>query len=257
MNTPNPLVPQGSLEKQSKGRSNVHIAILTIVSIHAVFFAGLLMQGCRRDDGKTALQSAEAATNENTLPPLDSEYYPPAQDMAQAASPAPAPAVAYQQPIQEASPPAPFPAPVEEPLRDGKIYRIVKGDTLAAIAKANGVTLSALTRANPDVQPSRLRPGSEIQIPAGTAALAPAPAPAQSATTAVAGGSIHRVKRGETLSRIARKHGVTVKAIRAANNLTSDRIRAGQKLTLPGRSATEPKLTAANGSRVSGGTYTR
>jgi hypothetical protein len=45
-------VPQGSLPNASRGRSTVHIAILTIVAIHAVFFAGLLMQGCKRDDTK-------------------------------------------------------------------------------------------------------------------------------------------------------------------------------------------------------------
>jgi hypothetical protein len=46
MNTPNPLIPQGSfLEQQkSKSKSNLFIAVLAILAIHIVFFSGLLMQ---------------------------------------------------------------------------------------------------------------------------------------------------------------------------------------------------------------------
>ena len=43
-------------------------------------------------------------------------------------------------------------------------------------------------------------------------------------------GSYHRVRRGETLTSIASKHGTTVSKIKKLNNLRSDRIREGQKL---------------------------
>ncbi len=43
---------------------------------------------------------------------------------------------------------------------------------------------------------------------------------------------IYAVKSGDTLSRIARAHGLTVKALKTANHLTSDRIFVGQKLKL-------------------------
>ena len=94
MNTPSPLVPQGTLDRTSKGKSTVRIAIFTIISIHAVFFAGLLMQGCRRDDVKGSAKASDVATNQNALPPLDPGYYPATQDVATAqpstTSPAPA-----------------------------------------------------------------------------------------------------------------------------------------------------------------------
>jgi LysM repeat protein len=48
---------------------------------------------------------------------------------------------------------------------------------------------------------------------------------------------VYVVKRGDTLSRIARAHGTTVKALKAANGLEGDRIDAGQKLKLPSASA--------------------
>lgn len=44
---------------------------------------------------------------------------------------------------------------------------------------------------------------------------------------------IHTIKSGEALSIIARNYGVSVAKIKAANNLRSDAIRAGAKLTIP------------------------
>ena len=44
----------------------------------------------------------------------------------------------------------------------------------------------------------------------------------------------HTVKRGETLSSIARRTGVPLKSLAAANGLSSNyRVRAGQRLRIP------------------------
>lgn len=51
---------------------------------------------------------------------------------------------------------------------------------------------------------------------------------------AVDGGRRYRVKRGDNLSRIARKHGVSVQAIRSANDLEDGtKLRSGQWLEIP------------------------
>lgn len=42
------------------------------------------------------------------------------------------------------------------------------------------------------------------------------------------------VAKGETLTSIASRHKIDVQSIKSANNLTSDEVRVGQKLTLPG-----------------------
>lgn len=44
---------------------------------------------------------------------------------------------------------------------------------------------------------------------------------------------IHQVRRGESLSKIARRYGVTVAALKRANNLRSDNIHTGQRLVIP------------------------
>src|SRR5690606_11228861 len=55
----------------------------------------------------------------------------------------------------------------------------------------------------------------------------------------------HRVQSGDTLSTIARRYGVSVASLRAANNLRSDLIRAGQLLTLPVAAEGVPPTLAA------------
>ena len=250
MNTPNPLVPQGSLERQSKGKSTVRIAIFTIVSIHAVFFAGLLMQGCRNDNTKAPLKTE--ATNQNTLPSLEgtTSTYSNAQESAQASNPPvvpnPAPTI-----VSEPPPPAPLPPPTE-PAVEGKPYKIAKGDTLAKIAKANGVSLRAMTKANPNVDPSKLKVGQTIQIPAASATNGIGFAePAKADGAGGGGGNVHTVKAGETLTKIAKQHGTTAKAIRAANNLKTDRLLVGQKLKLPSPQASSASKESAKAKGVS------
>lgn len=53
-----------------------------------------------------------------------------------------------------------------------------------------------------------------------------------------AGETTYTVKRGDTLSVIARRHGVTVATLQQRNRLKGDRILVGQKLVIPGTAAT-------------------
>ena len=59
---------------------------------------------------------------------------------------------------------------------------------------------------------------------------------------AVSGQTIHRVKEGESLWLIAKRAGVSVDAIREANQLTSDVIWEGADLKIPAPVAPRPKL---------------
>ncbi len=71
--------------------------------------------------------------------------------------------------------------------------------------------------------------------PSPIVALTPAPivpkTGASGLSTASAG--IYVVKPADTLSRIAKTHGTTVSALKAANALDTDRIAVGMKLKLP------------------------
>jgi LysM repeat protein len=62
------------------------------------------------------------------------------------------------------------------------------------------------------------------------------PAGSPEAGVADAGsGTTYTVKSGDTLHKIARKFGVSVKAIEAENNMSTTRITVGKKLKIPAR----------------------
>ncbi len=47
------------------------------------------------------------------------------------------------------------------------------------------------------------------------------------------GGNLYKVRSGDTLEKIARKHGTSIEAIKRANGLTSNTIISGQNLRIP------------------------
>jgi LysM repeat protein len=118
----------------------------------------------------------------------------------------------------------------------------LKGDSFYKIAKANGVSLKALAEANAGIDSAKLKVGQVLQLPAGaepgTTVSASVPATADGTASQPTGTTSkaqarYVVRSGDSLGRIARTHGTTVQAIKAANGLTSDRVVAGQRLKLP------------------------
>jgi membrane-bound lytic murein transglycosylase D len=86
-----------------------------------------------------------------------------------------------------------------------------------------------------NAEPFRLALASE----AGAARLAAAPVVEPPRDTR------HRVRRGETLSAIARKHGVSVAAIKQANNMKGSVIHPGSSLVIPRGGSTASAATVA------------
>ena len=128
-------------------------------------------------------------------------------------------------------------------------YKVVKHDTLAKIAKQSHVTLAALTNANPGVDSTKLKIDQVIHIPPPAApAVTGTPTGSSGGHTTggalvadvAAGEQIYSVKSGDSLTRIAHEFGVSVKAIRLANALKTDRIRVEQKLKIPAKTAAAP-----------------
>jgi membrane-bound lytic murein transglycosylase D len=118
-------------------------------------------------------------------------------------------------------------------------YTVSRGDTMAKIAARFGITAEALEAENQLDDPDDLRVGQTLSIPQdANAAATPEPAPAPR--------TVHVVKRGETLAKIAHAYGVTAKDLAAANDLAAgDRVHAGQKLEIPDSSTAPPKKTKA------------
>jgi peptidoglycan lytic transglycosylase D len=125
-------------------------------------------------------------------------------------------------------------------------HRVRRGDTLSQIAAEYHVSLAALMRVNGLSGKDMIRVGQMISLPvdargtpepAATVVLARAEPPpsAPAAPPAPPAEGTYVVRNGDSLDRIARKHGVTVDALLAANTLGNrNLIHPGQTLNVPG-----------------------
>jgi LysM repeat protein len=221
MNNPNPFVPQGSVLEQNKRRSRMKLAVFCVLAVGVCGLTAMLIQGCKREQESLPPVETNAPPIETNLPPVATNLPPVA-------------------PVATNLPPI---APVV-PEAAATEYTVVMGDTMGKIAKAHGVKLKALEAANPNVQPTKLKVGQKLIIPAGSA-TAPAETPAVTAG-AGGGGDTYVVKSGDTLTKIAKAHGTTVKAIETENNLSTTKITVGQKLKIPVKAeVTAPAPVAA------------
>lgn len=153
-------------------------------------------------------------------------------------TPSGAPYMANDAPVPSAGASA---AAVAAPARTyaggGMEITIAPGDTLSGIASRYGVSTAALIQAN-NMTPQdadRIRAGQKLIVPGGSGA-ASAPRAVVAAPVVSRGGRKYTVRRGDTLSLIAARHGVSTAALIRANNMSpqdADRIREGQTLNIP------------------------
>jgi peptidoglycan endopeptidase LytE len=233
MSTPNPLVPQGSIPP-GKGRPNVSLIVGGIVAIHAVFFGGLLIQGCKPKEEPKAVKSDPAPLT--PLAPAPTE--PPATTTASTTAPG---ALVTPTPSTPAPPPLePAPATVTPmpatplPTADtaaAKEHVVTKGESFTTIGKKYNVSANAIAKANPGVDSAKLKVGQKLQVPSPSNGAAKTLS--GSGAVAALEEGVYVVKTGDNLGKIAKSHGVTINALKEANSLKTDRINAGQKLKLP------------------------
>ncbi|HKS35980.1 MAG TPA: LysM peptidoglycan-binding domain-containing protein [Verrucomicrobiae bacterium] len=229
MNNANPLIPQGSLlEQKDKGKPHLRVALF-IVAVHLVFLGGLLIQGCKKEEEPPGSQVA--ATNDlAALPPLDRDS--PYSTNLSASPPALDPGLTSPPPITTnliGQNPLPTAVLDPNPPPAGREYVVIKGDSFYSIGKKFGVSANAIARANPGIDPTRLKVGDKVQIPPASSATASV----AQATAGSGGADVYVVKSGDTLSKIAQANKTTVNEIKALNGLKTDRINIGDKLKLP------------------------
>jgi lipoprotein-anchoring transpeptidase ErfK/SrfK len=128
-------------------------------------------------------------------------------------------------------------------------YVVQRGDTLANIAARLGVSMSALVEANGILNANLIYVGQILVLPGKSPSV-----PAEAGRADEPSGSVYVIRRGDTLSRIAARHGTTLEALMAANDLSdANRIYAGQRLIIRSgvsesaemQSAPEPAPTGA------------
>lgn len=136
--------------------------------------------------------------------------------------------------------------------RKGVTHKVRRGDTLAAIARRYDVTPGQIASWNGIRNPKKINVGMKLRIRAGgsaetvrTASAAEPPSVSykqKQKGTASAPGKVHRVQKGETLSTIASRYGVTVKQLMALNDLqNAKKIRPGMSLAIRKPKASRPE----------------
>ena len=114
-------------------------------------------------------------------------------------------------------------------------HRVRRGETLSGLAAEYGVSVRQLRAWNALGTDERVRAGQRLRVVApAKARRLPAPQ-VVTASVAATGERVHRVRRGETLTGLAKRYRVSVQALREANGLSArDALRAGVTLKIPG-----------------------
>lgn len=123
-------------------------------------------------------------------------------------------------------------AALAEKTAKASTYTVKRGDSISEIAAKNGISTAALLKANnlTAKQANKIQPGRKLTIPA------------KSGAEKTAKNTIHTVKRGESVARIATRYGVTTQDILKANNLTmkqAEKIQPGRQLTIPAKTGSK------------------
>jgi LysM repeat protein len=136
-------------------------------------------------------------------------------------------------------------SPSTPPTSSGGVHVVQRGENLYRIALRYGTSVQALAAANGIVNTGRIYVGQRLVIPG---ASSPPP------STPPASGSTYVVRRGDTLSAIALRYGVSTWSIARLNNISNPSlIYVGQVLHIPsGGSPSTPPPSSPPSAPTSG-----
>lgn len=116
------------------------------------------------------------------------------------------------------------PAEIVSDVYIKKRYVVKPGDTLGSIAANFGVTVDEIKKSSA-LKTDTINNGDIVLIPV----------PQEKVTQ-----SKYTVAKGDTLSKIGKRFGVSVSQLKRANGLKGNTLRAGMRLNIPGLSSAEP-----------------
>ena len=119
-----------------------------------------------------------------------------------------------------------------------RVHTVRSGETLGRIANKYRVSVANLRSWN-NLSSNNIRVGQKLKVGGSATSKAKSSKSTKGSTKAVSlataapANRTHVVRSGETLSSLAKRYGVSVQAIKNANDMASSRLRAGQKLRIP------------------------
>jgi len=166
---------------------------------------------------------------------------------------APSPSAGYTPPAQSYRQQAAAPAPSYAPAQNGSVT-VRPGQTMYSLARANGLTVNQLARANNIRAPYSLAVGQRLNVPGTsnpvsprpTVAFANAPAPRAQVQSGSQSNGVHIVRRGETLYSLGRAYEMRPHKIAAYNGLSMNGgLSIGQRVRIPGGGSQSPVANSA------------
>jgi len=139
------------------------------------------------------------------------------------------------------------------------VHKVAAGESLGSIAEKYGVSPAEIKKIN-NLRRNAVRVGQQLRISTTVPGDDSHPAIASSSeniksapktatrtsskkaskkTAANTKPKSHKIKNGESLSSIAKKYGVTIAAIKKANGMKNDNLRAGKTLIIPAKSTSK------------------
>ena len=243
-----------------------------VLCLHLGVIAVLIVQpGCRTTQPPTQTYQQDSRDSlsqikpvEDLIPavrideaPLDPAFNAGLQDSAAQSfavpQDAPSQLDAEATPQLQPLPAAPVAVSVEIAEPSFEVYSVKKGDSLWAIAKRHDVTLKELYAANGLNKNSVLNIGQQIQIPveASSVEVKAETADVYQPSGYSVASEEYVVQPGDNLSKIAAQFGTSVRALKSANNKTSELIRVGEKLLVPvAAGAAGAKLPVASDAKL-------
>ena len=125
-------------------------------------------------------------------------------------------------------------SPVVVKQTSATVHKVKRGESLSLIAQRYGKTTNELKTYN-KLRSTSLAVGQKIKIPGSVISVAKQPV-ASPVVVKQTAASVHKVKRGESLSLIAQRYGKTVEQLKAHNKLHSTVLAVDQKIKIPGGS---------------------
>lgn len=134
----------------------------------------------------------------------------------------------------------------DESLVSWKVYKAKQGERVSKIAKKFSINTSQLRKINGLPKSKKLPKPFRLLVPAGQLAnhrIDVAKLEKQKIKTPSSRYIIHKIKRGETLSVLAKKYGTNTRTLMRINGLRSTKLKIGQSLQVKGQSRRSRRLT--------------
>ena len=238
---------------KSGGLNRLSTIFLVVLGLHVVVIVGISAYHLLRGNPETGM----SAVTESTPAPAPEVAQAPeavARPAAEVTSSMPSPDdKVWQTPeATEATAPVASTSTPTVPMAE-RSHVVVKGDTLAKIAKANGVTSAALAKAN-GINGTMIKLGQKLKIPesagAGVAMAPAATTPAKAVVAAAAKqesspAGTYTVAAGDTLAKIAKKFGTKADTLAKLNSINDPKkLKIGMKIQVPGEASAKAEAPA-------------